>query len=535
MADRRHRVAVIGGGIAGLAAARRLALDGNEVMLLEAEGTTGGKLRSATVGGVVVDVGPDAFVSRRPEGIALCQELGIADELVAPGCSGAAVWARGRLRALPDGLALGVPTRLLPLARSGIVGPAGVLRAAVDYLSDLPWLEAAEDLEAPDLHDQAAPPAADRPIADGSVADGSVADRSVAELVAPRLGNRVTRRLVDPLVGGIHAGPVTAMSAAAVFPALLRAGGQPGSLMRALRQGAVGAPGRRPGDPVPDRGASNRGSIPTSSVFATLRGGMAQMAQHLEEHLADLGVTIVRGTRVDSLLPQSTSDDAAWELRCGSRSMSVDGVVLALPAPPAANVLDPGSAGHRGTPPAASSTAHLARTLRAIDYATVAVVTLAFSPDGPARRWRQTTGTGFLIPAEQGLLTTGVTWLSSKWPHLSPSGPVLVRMSTGRYGDTRCAGLDDTALVRRLLGELRAVAGDVDEPIGATVTRWNDAFPQYRVGHLRWAALAKAQASALPPLALAGAAYDGVGIPACIGSGEQAAQTLRIAMDRPNP
>lgn len=517
-----------------MVAALHLARAGFAVDLLEADDQVGGKLRSAQVAGIEVDVGPDAFVARRPEAVDLCRDLGIAHEMVGPGVSGAAVWARGRLRALPDGLVLGVPTKLAPLARSGIVGPAGILRAAADRCRRQPREPGRAGALSPGVG-ALSPEVADTQ--GGAVAPASN-DRSVGELVEPRLGHRVTRRLVDPLVGGIHAGPVAALSAEAVFPALLAASRSQGSLMRGLAA-AAGAPPPRTGN-GPGSG-SGSGSGP---AFLTLRSGLAGLVGPLLRALEEAGVTVRTGTAVHRLVSVVDGGSPRWQVHCAAASFTVDGAVLAAPAPAAARILgtsdrevsgplDAGyhdvSAGDPGGEPRGTSGAvqrRLARALGALDYATVTVVTLAFDPDGPARRWRRPPGTGFLVPAEQGLLTTGGTWLSAKWPDVYPEGPVLVRLSAGRYGDERAAGLDEATLVRRLLGELRAVAGDVDDPIDAVVTRWADAFPQYRVGHRSWVGTVTALADALPPLALAGAAYDGVGVPACIGSGHRAARLL---------
>ena len=189
-------VAVVGGGIAGLSAAWALSsvAPAVHVVVLESDGRLGGKLYTRAIGGRAVDLGPDAFLARRPEAVALCRELGLGDELISPGSRTAYVWARGRLRPLPGGLALGVPTRLGPLARSRIVSPLGLGRATVDRLGWPPRRRA------------------------GAFAG---ADRAVADITRRRLGREVTELLVDPLIGGIHAGDTTQMSAAAVFPALL--------------------------------------------------------------------------------------------------------------------------------------------------------------------------------------------------------------------------------------------------------------------------------------------------------------------------
>ncbi|MDA8071507.1 MAG: FAD-dependent oxidoreductase [Actinomycetota bacterium] len=567
---------MVGGGIAGMVAALHLARAGLAVDLLEAEDQLGGKLRAARVGEVQVDVGPDAFVARRPEAVDLCRDLGIAHDLVAPGVSGAAVWARGRLRALPDGLVLGVPTRLGPLARSGIVGPAGTARAAVDRFSGAPrrLLRRAgpTPVDSASSSNRTSPPrstalpestcrsaAITSPGGDSSAVSttsqgttGSTGgeDRSVGELVEPRLGHRVTRRLVDPLVGGVHAGPVAALSAEAVFPALLSASRQGGSLMRALAATAARPPA-----------GTGTGTGP---VFLTLRSGLAGLASGVRRALDEAGVTTRTGTAVRRLVPVVDDGSPRWQVVTAAGTFTVDGVVLAVPAPAAARLLgadghddglagelradghddglagelradghDDGLGGDRhGHSRATWSAARrrLARALGALDYATVNVVTLAFDPEGPARRWRRAPSTGFLVPAEQGLLTTGGTWLSAKWPDIYPGGPVLVRLSAGRHGDERATQLDDAALVRRVLGELRAIAGDVDDPLDAMVTRWTHAFPQYRVGHRSWVGAVMAMAGPLPPLELAGAAYDGVGVPACIGSGRRAARLLSLRL-----
>ncbi|HUA95349.1 MAG TPA: FAD-dependent oxidoreductase, partial [Acidimicrobiales bacterium] len=181
-------VVVVGGGISGLTAAWELTggaagpgRDTPSVVVLEAEARAGGKLQTVVVGGRDVDAGPDGFLGRRPEAVDLCRELGLEDELVPIALSGAAVWVGGRRRDLPPGLALGVPTRYFPVARSGILGARGSLRLLVDVVAPR------RDLRGP------------------------LGDRAVGPLVAHKLGRRVVERLVDPLVGGIHAGTVADM------------------------------------------------------------------------------------------------------------------------------------------------------------------------------------------------------------------------------------------------------------------------------------------------------------------------------------
>jgi len=460
---------VVGGGIAGLAAAWELsgAAAGLRVVVLEAEPEVGGKIRSAEVGGRTVDLAADAFVARRPEAVELCREIGLADELVAPGATGASVWSRGRLRRLPDGLALGVPTRIWPLARSGIVSPLGLARCALDLLGPL---------GAPGGR---APSAGEAP-----------ADWAVADVTTRRLGREVTERLVDPLIGGIHAGDTRRMSAAAVFPPLLEAGAGRASLMRGLRRLA------------PATGSEG------TPVFLAPRRGMASLVTGLTEALRQRGVEVRTGVAVRGMRRA-----ARWALRTDGGDVDADAVVIATPAPVTACLLEPLDAGAAGV-------------LAAMETADVTVVTVRFAEEA---RSQPLEGTGFLVPRTEGTVVTACTWLTSKWPHLRRPGDVLVRASAGRAGDERAARLSDDEVAAAVHDELASMVG-LGGARETVVTRWPGAFPQYAPGHPTRIAAVEAAVAKLPGLALAGAAFHGVGIPACIGSGRQAGRTALASL-----
>src|SRR3954466_10626112 len=185
MAD--ARVAVVGGGITGLAAARFLRQAGFDVTVLEAGAGAGGKIQTRELAGVPVEAGPDTFLARVPWAVDLCRELGLGDELVAPATGKAFLWIGDRLRPLPERHVLGVPTALVPLVRSGVLTPAGVARATLDLV--LPGTSLGDD-------------------------------PTVADVVGRRMGRQVVDRLVDPLVGGINAGRADALSLAATAPAI---------------------------------------------------------------------------------------------------------------------------------------------------------------------------------------------------------------------------------------------------------------------------------------------------------------------------
>jgi oxygen-dependent protoporphyrinogen oxidase len=466
------RAVVVGGGISGLAAAWELSGgkaggvgSGDGVVVLESTSRLGGPLDSVKFGDHVVDTGPDGFLGRRPEALDLCREIGLEGTLVPIGGKGASVWARGRLRALPEGLALGIPTRFWPAARSGILGLRGQLSLARDAL-----------LPRPDVR-------------------GPIGDRSIGPLVSRKLGRRVTERLADPLIGGIHAGSVDDMSAAATFPPLLAAAQKRGSLMRALRA-EIPPP---PADPPP--------------LFWTIDGGMSSLIGQLCDALTARGVEIRRDTAAERLERLG----ARWSLSTGTERVDADAVVLALHAPGAAHLLRP----HDD---------EAAALLDNIPYASVTLVTFRVPADAVTS---PLFGTGFLVPrrspaarGHEGWAVTACTYLSQKWPHLSTEGEVLLRASVGRYSDERAEAWSDAEVTARAWEELGMLMGLAGEPLESIVTRWPHALPQYRVHHLMRTAGIEAAMARLGGIAVAGSAYRGVGIPACIASGRAAAQAI---------
>lgn len=443
----------MGGGITGLAAAWELLRSGVEVALFEGSDRLGGRILTEDVGGRPVDLGPDAFLARVPHALDLCRELGLCGELVHPAAEGAAIWAGGRLRTLPKGLVLGAPTGpadLAALVRAGLVSPAGAVRAALDLvLASSRWGD----------------------------------DPSVGEVVAGRLGRGVLAGVVDPLVGGIHAGTSDLLSARAAASQIAEAA-RSRSLMRGLRGIRTAA----------QAGGVAEGPAP---LFASLRGGLGQLVERLEEGLRAGGATVTTGTTID----QAPVD-------------GFDATVVTTPAPVTATLV-------------AAASPDAAGELRAVDYASVALAVLVY-PIAAVNR--PLPGTGFLVPAAEGRLLTACSFASSKWPHWAGPGDLVLRASAGRWGDERAMELGDEDLCERLHRELAAAAGLVGEPRLTRVIRWERAFPQYRPGHLARVGRAEAAlARDLPTVTLAGAAYRGVGIAACVAQGRSAARRALAA------
>jgi oxygen-dependent protoporphyrinogen oxidase len=444
-------VAVVGGGIAGLAAAWELTAgdDQTEVTVVE-PGRLGGNIRTEDFCGHPVDAGADAFLARVPDGIRLAQEIGIGDELVAPAAARPLLWIGGRVHPLPPGLVLGAPGRLGPLVRSRILSPAGVARAGLDLI--LP----------------------------ASPHNGDVA---VATLVGRRFGRQVAERLVDPLIGGIHAGETANLSAEATAPALADAARRHRSLLLGLRR-----------LPPP----------PAGPLFLAPRRGMGRLVSRLVEALVDRGVAFERAP-VAAIRGEKDGRVVVEPLGV------FDAAVLATPTAVTARLLD-------------DSAPEVASQLGAISSASVALVTLAYPEAGlgvPA-------GTsGWLVGRGEGRLMTACSFGSAKWPHWSDPGTMVLRVSAGRAGDERALRLGDDDLVERLQAEVGLALGTTAAPSAWRVNRWNGAFPQYAVGHLdRIAGMESALRRRLPAVALAGAGLRGSGIPACIASGRRAASLL---------
>ena len=463
------RVAVIAAGISGLAAAYELRRAGIEAVVLEAGDRPGGKIDSAPVGGLTVDSGPDGFVARDPAAAELCRRLGLGTELVEPAAGGAFVWVDGRLCPLPDRSVLGVVWTADALAGTGVVSEQAVDALARGLARD---------------------------------ADPLLRDASVGEVLRRRIGDEVFERLVDPLLGGINAGSADQMSIEACAPPLYEAAQRGGPLGPALRQ-VASAQGRDH-----DREAM-------APVFQSVRGGVTRMVDALA---AELGEAVKLATPVKSIEPAATQGAGRrWRVTTPSGPLDADGVILACPAWESARLLEPLA------PDAAT-------ILGDIEYADVALAAFVVRNEHLAR---PLDGSGFLVPRSQGLLTTACSWASSKWRHYAHDGLAVLRVSAGRTDDRRWTDLDSAELVSTLATELAdtGVVSVQDVTRGrfeVRVTPWLRSLPQYRPGHLaRAAAVDACLADGTPGLVTAGAAFRGVGLPACIRGAQEAATALR--------
>ena len=445
------KLVVVGGGVAGLAGARAAMAAAAEagidleVTALEAEPRLGGKVRTERIDGVPLEWGPDSFLSSKPQGRELADELGLGQDLVGTGPQAGRVYLLmgGRLRLLPRGLAMGIPAGIGPLAaavRSGVLGPASAVRAALEPL-----------------------------LGRRTATQGA----TVGEVAVARLGRRAAERLVDPLVQGVFGAPAREVGLAEALP---WAAGH-----RSLTMAAAGRPA---------------GEAPS---FLSIRGGMDRLIERLAAALAD----IQSGTPATSV----SVSGRTMRVKAGSRSVKADAVLLAVPAPAAAVLLE-------GSFPEA------ARALAGITYSASAVVLLRF-PEDSLRRPMD--ASGYLVASGEGGAVAACSWIPTKWPHLADETWLRAVVT-----DPRALALADDVLRHRAAAEVAGTMGASRPPDRILMARWPQALPVYRPGH---ADRVRAARGALPnTVALAGAYLEGVGLPDCIRTGETSARDLVRAL-----
>jgi len=490
----RASIVVVGGGVSGLSAAWELS-GGAEgpndatprIELIEDGPVVGGSLATTQFANRTIDLGADGFLARRPEAVELVRELGIGDQLEAVDASGASIWLRGALNELPTGLALGIPTS------SG-------------QLKNVPGLTWRARLDA--RRDEHAPVRM-------KIGD----DETIGEIVRTKLGAEICYQFVEPMLGGIQAGRIDDLSAKSVFPALLAAARKGGSLMRAMRASGPVAPGP----------SATSASLPSSDgdspIFYSLLDGVGSLPLEIARRLRERGVVLRTGVAVTALR-RTPSGNYPWEVDTQTTTTPADSVVLATPAPVTARLLgahDPAIA-----------------RLESVRSASAAMVTFSVARTAIDMN---AVGTGVLVPlgttwsGDGSMMTTAVTFLDRKWPHLRRDDDVLVRAHVGRIDDLRWSELSDEQLIARVADELGILLGTFGTPNEAIVQRWLNGLPQYYLGHETMVASARHGAATLG-VTLCGNAYDGVGIPASVGSGRRAGrealEIVRVASDVTN-
>lgn len=470
-----RNVVIIGAGITGLTAAHRLSTKVSDlcITVLEASDRAGGKLRTSSIddpalAGVFVDEGADAFLRRVPHALDLCKELGIDEELVSPASSSASLWLNGSLVPIPTPNALGVP-----------LDPATVDRRLLD--------KKALARLAGDGH----PDPGSRGFT--VVNKEALSDLSIGAVVRACAGDQVFERIVDPLLGGINAGQPDESSCAVMAPQLLSAARAGGGMLATLR--AVAAE-----------------SNSTTQIFATPTSGMEQLIKALVEKFpTGPGARSRQQLVVNSPAMGLARDNRGWLVVTPTKTYQADAVILAVPAHSAAGLVGP-------LAPEASE------TLASWRHASVVLTTFAYN--------RNTTDvhpdqSGFLVGRNEGLLMTACSFSGSKWAHLNHPERTVLRVSCGRMDDDRPTKMNDKDLVGLLKADLATTLDIKTPPTAVRISRWPQSLVQFPVGHIdRMARVDAALDSECPGLLVAGAVRYGVGIPACVRSGNEAAEAV---------
>lgn len=467
-------VIIVGGGIAGLAAAERLSCaKGVRVTLLEASGRFGGCIATERVDGFVMEQGPDVILAAKPAALELATRLGIAHRLIGtnPASRGAYIKTRGRLLPLPRGMTGLIPSRVGELMTTPLLSPLGKLRAAAEWFV----------------------PRAERNDAE-----------SVRAFVVRRLGREAYDRMVEPLLAGVFAGDGAQLGLDATFPRLREMEEAHGGILRAM------VASRRTKVVPAERPAAALG-LPTTA-FLSFVSGMAELPEALVSQLTKAGVQLRPFVRVASVASRAGDGRRAIpavHLDDGSR-LDADGLIIATPVVITASLLrtaDPG----------------LSVLLGEIRSASTATVSLAFNASEVTR---PLDATGYIVPRIEAGPVLACTWSSTKFAGRAPEGFVLFRLFFGGVGRESVVAEDDADLVTLSCTELRLTAGVTGTPSLVRVTRWRDRIPQYTVGHLARVDLIDKRLQHTPWLALAGSALRGVGVPDCIRSGQAAADQL---------
>ena len=462
-------IIVIGGGISGLAAAHRLTelsrtgSTAYRVTLLEASDRLGGVIATEHADNLLLELGPDSYITDKPAALRLCERLGLADRLIAPQQGGLKLYTvhRGALEPLPEGFLLMAPTRVGSVLQSPVFSWSGKLRMALE------------------------------PLIPRRSHDG---DESLASFVRRRLGREVLERVAQPLIGGIYASDPEALSLAATMPRFPDMERNHGSVILGSRQAQ-----KRRAQAAGETGAR-------WSLFVSIDGGMEVLVRRIEEALgpgvARLGETV----RELSWNP----DARRWRVDTGHAGLEADAVICTLPAFAAARALT-------------TLDSELAGELGAIPFSSTATVNLAYRRRDITH---PLDGYGFVVPHVERRKIMACTFSSVKYAGRAPEDTALLRCFAGGALQPDLLDQPDELLEAQVREDLEALLGISGTPILCRTTRYPDCMPQYNVGHLDRVERIETRLKRFPTLALAGKSYRGVGIADCIGSGEAAAEGM---------
>ncbi len=474
MLENKKRVAIVGGGITGLAAAFYLQKEMKEknlpfeITLIESSNRLGGKIQTFSRDGYTIERGPDSFLERKQSASKLIRDVGLGDKLIKNATGTSYILLKGKLHPIPEGAVMGIPTKLSPFITTGLFSPLGKVRAAADLV-----------------------------LPSGKV-EG---DQSLGSFFRRRLGDEVVENLIEPLLSGIYAGDIDQLSLRATFPQFQQVEKKYRSLILGL--------GKTMPKPKQSGGVN---SSPKKGMFQTLSSGLESLVEALEEKLDS--VTVMKAVRVDHV---TGTGPYTLSLSNGAR-MEFDSLIVTTPHHSLGKMLS----GFNWTPAFSEMTS-----------TSVATVAMAFDENVLKENIN---GTGFVVSRNSDYTITACTWTHKKWPHSAPAGKVLLRAYVGRVGDEAIVDQSDDEIKQVVLDDLNKIMCINVEPDFTLVSRWKSAMPQYNVGHKeRIAEWKKILDSELPGVFIAGSSFEGLGLPDCIDQGVAAVhEVVEFLSEREN-
>jgi len=475
------RIAIVGGGASGLAAATALqhakqAGADLDFTLFERESRLGGVMQTERVDDCLIEAGPDSFLSEKTTGADFCRLFGLGDQIIGSNDSERVTYilVKNRLIPMPDGLMFMVPTKILPTVTTPLFTWGTKIKMGLELLKR--------------------PPSP----------DGAPADESVADLVKRHYGQEVVERLADPLLAGVYGGDAANLSVKAVLPRFADMEVRYGSLslgMLAARKKMAGFT------------KSQGPNYKPRPLFSSLKDGMQQMvdavAAFLPKTSFQTGVAVTNAYR----------ENDRWVLALNGEPAQFDGFIVATPAHVAGNLLS------RNSPV-------LAYDLNAISYSSSVTVVMTYSRSDLAH---MPPGFGFLVPKSEGRRIRALTFVHNKFPHRAPADKGIVRVFLGGQSDQGVLALSDDEIVETVRRELNDIVKLGAAPRVTRIYRWNKAMAQYGPGHLERVARIRQAAAAIPNFGLAGNAFQGIGVPDCLASGLGAALSVLDQFGIPKP
>ena len=469
------RVIIIGGGIAGLAAAVHLKSGAKaygktiDVLLLEKNSRIGGKIFTEKHDNYLIEGGPDSFLPEKVWSVNLARHLGLEPEMLPSNdqFKGTFIYSRERLHSLPEGVMLMVPTSFWPMAKSHLITWPGKIRMGMEIF--VPKRKSRDD-------------------------------ESLASFVTRRLGRECLEKIAEPLVAGIHTSNPDNMSVLATFPRFVQMEQKSGSLIL----GMISTMKTRPHATL--SGPSSKAGSPKMTYFMSFKNGMQTLSQACADLIGGDSIRLDAGVRA----VESKGKGYAVILENGE-TLEADHVMLAPAAYESAEMIK-------------GMDANLAAQMNRIEWSSSATVSIAFKKKDVNVPLN---GFGFIVPRVEGRRINAATYSSIKWSYRAPDDTILVRIFVGGgHHEELVHELDDAGMVRMVLEELDTVLGIKANALFSKVYRWYKGMPKYTVGHLERIALLDRMLAAHPGLHLIGCSYKGIGIGDCVHEAQIAAEKI---------